>query len=39
MESRPAALLIAFEGWREGGGEEERGRSECVLVLNAPICM
>ncbi len=38
MKRRPAALVIAFDGWREGG-EEERGRSKCVLVLNAPICI
>jgi hypothetical protein len=29
---RPAALLIAFGGWLEGGGgEEEKGRSKVSL--------
>jgi hypothetical protein len=38
MKRRSAALVIAFDGWREGGGGRERG-SKCVLVLNAPICI
>jgi hypothetical protein len=39
MARRPAALVITFEGGARGGGEEERGRSKHVLVLNAAICI
>jgi hypothetical protein len=38
MAGRPAALVITFEGG-VGGGDEERGRSKHVLVLNAAICI
>ncbi len=39
MARRPAALVITFEGEREGEGKEERGRNKHVLVQNAAICI